>query len=147
MMAPLADDLRTQKHFLEEFRQVTERILNNMTDMIDESIKYENYKLCSSTTAGTRRTIRPLNTTLFIENSNLFNDSFEKLEKIISELKKGNRNLRQDELILIDKVIYTMQQSLGIGFDLLVEANSARKHVGNRFEELIRSILTSLKVV
>jgi len=39
-----------------------------------------------------------------------------------------------------------MQQSVGAGLDLLVNPNSARKHVGNRFEELIRAIFTEIGI-
>ncbi len=47
---------------------------------------------------------------------------------------------------VIDKTIYTIQQSIGAGLDLLVNPNSARKHVGNRFEELIKVIFTEIGV-
>lgn len=46
----------------------------------------------------------------------------------------------------IDKVAYTVQQAIGVGLDLLVNSNSARKHVGNRFEELIRLIIDRIGV-
>lgn len=39
-----------------------------------------------------------------------------------------------------------MQQLIGIGLDLLVSPNSARKHVGNRFEEMIRVLLRSIGI-
>jgi len=39
-----------------------------------------------------------------------------------------------------------MQQSIGVGMDFLCNPNSSRKHVGNRFEELIRIIVTQLGV-
>ena len=40
----------------------------------------------------------------------------------------------------------TIQQSIGIGLDLMMEPNSARKHVGNRFEELIRVLLSTMNI-
>lgn len=39
-----------------------------------------------------------------------------------------------------------MQQMMGAGLDLFVNQNSARKHVGNRFEELIKSIFDRLEI-
>lgn len=39
-----------------------------------------------------------------------------------------------------------MQQSIGAGFDLLVNPNSARKHVGNRFEELIKCVFEEIGI-
>mgnify|MGYP001557538538 CR=1 FL=1 len=47
---------------------------------------------------------------------------------------------------LVDSVVYTIQQSIGVGLDLLGESNSARKHVGNRFEELIRAVVDAAGV-
>lgn len=46
----------------------------------------------------------------------------------------------------IDKTLYTIQQSIGAGLDLLLSSNSARKHAGNRFEELIRSVFTEIGI-
>ena len=40
----------------------------------------------------------------------------------------------------MNKTIYTIQQSVGVGLDFLVHPNSARKHVGNRFEEFMKAI-------
>jgi len=34
-----------------------------------------------------------------------------------------------------------MQQSIGIGFDLLASPNNSRKQAGTRFEELLKCIL------
>ncbi len=35
---------------------------------------------------------------------------------------------------------------IGAGLDLLVDPNSARKHVGNRFEELVRSVFNEMGI-
>jgi hypothetical protein len=43
-------------------------------------------------------------------------------------------------------VLYTIQQSIGAGFDLLMDPNSDRKHVGNRFEELVKAVFTAIGV-
>lgn len=53
----------------------------------------------------------------------------------------------QSEKDCIDRTVYTIQQSIGAGLDLLVAQNSARKHVGNRFEELIKAVFTEIGVV
>jgi hypothetical protein len=49
-------------------------------------------------------------------------------------------------LLLIDQTLYTIQQSIGAGLDLLVNPNSARKHVGNRFEELIKCVFSEIGI-
>lgn len=61
-------------------------------------------------------------------------------------LKNGNSNFTESDMLLIDSVLYTIQQSMGAGFDLLVTPNSARKHVGNRFEELMRVVFNEIGI-
>ena len=43
-------------------------------------------------------------------------------------------------------MLYTVQQAIRAGLDLLGNPNSARKHVGNRFEELIEAIFNELGI-
>lgn len=62
--------------------------------------------------------------------------------KAILDKIKSNSIIINSEKDIIDRTIYTIQQSIGAGLDLLVNENSARKHVGNRFEELIRLIFS-----
>src|SRR5690606_222152 len=66
--------------------------------------------------------------------------------KLNSKLKIRNSSWDESEKTLIDSVLYTIQQAIGAGFDLLVNPNSARKHVGNRFEELIKAIFTEMGI-
>ena len=72
----------------------------------------------------------------------LLNKPFSNMGEIIdismSNLKK--------EYKTVDSVVYTIQQAMGVGMDFLCNPNSSRKHVGNRFEELIRLIVTELGV-
>jgi hypothetical protein len=145
-MSSLVDDLKSSKNTLNEFREIAERSLNYMLDMIDETIIYNDYKICSSTTAGTRKTIRPLNMNLFIADANQFKQEYNEFEKCLLKIREKSYNFQKENEILIDRVVYTIQQAIGVGFDLVVESNSARKHVGNRFEELIRTIFRSLDI-
>ncbi len=64
-MPSLAEDIQTPKNTLDEFRSISERVLNYMPEMINEEIDYLDYSICTSTTAGTRKTIRPFNKNLF----------------------------------------------------------------------------------
>ncbi len=83
---------------------------------------------------------------LFIKNIDHFNDKYSEFIKIIEKLHNRTLSFQKDEFDTIDRIIYTIQQSIGISLDLLVEPNSARKHVGNRFEELIRALLTEMNI-
>ncbi len=131
---------------MEEFRSIAERVLNYMPEMIDEEIEYGNYIICSSTTAGIRKAIRPYKKNLFIKDSGQFSDLYNRFSKILDKLKRNDKNIEENRPNTLDKVMYTIQQSIGIGLDFLVEPNSARKHVGNRFEELIRTLLTEINI-
>jgi len=142
----LAEDLQIQKSDLTQFSNITRRILDYLPNVINEEAEYNNYRLCSSNIAGTRKQIRPFNSNLFLRNTDDFSTHYENFLTIVDELRTGNRNLEDESFEIVDKTIYTIQQALGIGLDLLVESNSARKHVGNRFEELIRVILSAMDI-
>ncbi len=145
-MATLVEELQVKKESLEEFHSVAERILRYMYDMIDEEQRYNDYLICSSTTAGTRKVIRPFNTMLFLRDPEHFNQEFKNIKKLLNRAKLSERNFRENDIQIVNKVFYTIQQSVGIGFDLLVSPNSARKHVGNRFEELMREAFRALGI-
>ena len=142
----LAEDLQIPKTELNQFSDITRRILEYLPNVINEEEEYNNYKLCSSNIAGTRKQIRPFNHNLFLREANNFSANYDNFLTIINELRNGNRNFEEESFEIVDKTIYTIQQALGIGLDLLVESNSARKHVGNRFEELIRVLLSAMDI-
>lgn len=145
-LVSLAEELQSSKTKLNEFKEVTLKVLEYLPNVINEEIDYNNYILCSSNIAGTRKQIRPFNKNLFLRNTNEFNEKYDNFINVVNYLKKGNRNISKEDYSTVDKVIYSIQQTLGIGLDLFVESNSARKHVGNRFEELIRTLLLSVGI-
>ena len=84
--------------------------------------------------------------TLFIEFKNDFVSDYEQLLQIFDRIKERKRNFTDTDKHIIDSIIYTIQQASDVGLDLLVAPNSARKHVGNRFEELMRSVFNELAI-
>lgn len=56
------------------------------------------------------------------------------------------RNYSSEDQNNINSFLYTIQQTIGAGFDVLADQNSARKHVGNRFEELIKSVFNECSI-
>ena len=144
-MTPLAKDLQTVKHDLVTFGDITKKILSYLPNVISDSKIKHDYVIYSSQIAGTTKFIRPINQTLFIGNTDDFDTNFKNLQLVFKKLKNGE-SVTDSDKIIVDKTIYTIQQSIGAGLDLLVNPNSARKHVGNRFEELIRVIFTEIGV-
>lgn len=141
----LEKDLQTPKLTLDEFGAVTIRVLQYMPIVISERKIKNNYIIFSSVIAGTTKYIRPINKTLFLENEDDFKKGFRDLIMIIRKIRK-KIHVTNVEKRIIDRTVYTIQQSIGAGLDLLVNPNSARKHVGNRFEELIKVIFTEIGI-
>ena len=90
-MPSLAEDLQSQKNMLEDFRSIAGRVLTYMPEMIKEEIEYGDYLICSSTTAGTRKTIRLYHKNLFIKDVNQFNDLYNQFVRILEKIKNENR--------------------------------------------------------
>ncbi len=144
-MKSLDKDLQTPKATLMEFGEITKRVLHYLPNVISESKTKDNYTIFSSVLAGTTKYVRPINNILFLQSPDTFSKCFQKLQETLNRVRENNI-VSQAEKDNLDSTIYTIQQSIGAGFDLLVNPNSARKHVGNRFEELIKVIFTEIGV-
>lgn len=144
-MISLDKDLQEVKNNLAEFEEITIRVLQYLPNILSSSKEKNGYTIYSSQIAGTTKYVRPINNKLFLKDTHVFSDSFKKL-KIIFEKIKAGKIIENQEKDIIDRTIYTIQQSIGAGLDLLVNPNSARKHVGNRFEELIKVIFTEIGI-
>lgn len=145
-MIPLTEDLQKPKVSIQDFKEITQRILNYIPDILNVESEFGGYVICSSNIAGTIKSIRPFKQDLFIRQEKHFDKDFKKFESVIKDLKSGKRNFAQNDSHIIDSVVYTIQQAIGIGLDLMVHPNSARKLVGNRFEELIRILFDTLGI-
>ena len=78
---------------------------------------------------------------MFINEIEEFKKSYKSFLEALKQIKNGKK-IKREDYSTIDAVVYTIQQSIGVGMDFLCNPNSARKHVGNRFEELIRNIVS-----
>lgn len=145
-MTPLIKDLQSQKKSVEDFSDLTKRVLDYLPHVISGTKESRGYQISHSSLAGTIKYARPVKKRLFITKADDFQYQFQNFKLILQRLKQREETIESQEYETIDKVTYTMQQSVGIGLDLLGNPNSARKHVGNRFEELIRLIITSIGI-
>jgi len=145
-MNPLDIDLQTPKKTLSEFGDITLRVLNYLPNVISQEQIKNDYIILTSRIAGTTKYVRPINRILFLRDPNNFENSFDSVITILQLLRKKKSKISFEQKALVDKTLYTIQQSIGAGLDLSVNQNSARKHVGNRFEELIKAIFTEIGI-
>lgn len=145
-MIPLDKDLQKAKNSLAEFEDVTLRILNYLPNVLSGFEEKNGYRIYISEIAGTRKFIRPINQSLFIANPDDFSNASIQLRVVFDKINRKINDFSEDEKLIVNRSLYTIQQSIGAGLDLLVNPNSARKHVGNRFEELIKVIFTEVGI-
>ena len=100
------------------------------------------------------RITRPLNTNLFIESPVVFKDIFEKVMILLAELKLRHEDIykqasNQSFLLSkpIDKIVYTIQQSIGCIGDAFEDPNQTQKRIGQLFETLIKLFIQEVGLV
>jgi hypothetical protein len=91
---------------------------------------------------------RPLNSNLFIEDLDDFSPAFDRYTSFMGDLRKYQERISERSNIQayiqseeINKIIYTLQQSIGSIGDSFENPNQSRKRVGQLFETLIKLII------
>jgi len=94
---------------------------------------------------------RPLNTDLFFESAGEFKTAFEQFILFLADLKKFQQAItaqRGKQSYLdsneINRVVYTIQQSVGSIGDSFDSPNQSRKRVGQLFENLVRLVIQEI---
>lgn len=146
MSGSIDSQLKSKKLTISEFFETTINVLTYLSLITTDSQFSGKYRISKQSLEGRVTYLRPINDELFIKDPSVFSDKFYHFLEILGVLKRKSRELDIIEKNLIDSVLYTIQQSIGAGFDLLVSSNSSRKHVGNRFEELIKVVFDELGV-
>ncbi|MDL2122849.1 MAG: hypothetical protein LWX51_07140 [Deltaproteobacteria bacterium] len=67
-MKSLPEDLQTPKQNLDEFADVTKRVLDYLPNIVSERIETRDYTILSSVVAGTTKFARPLNNKWYTQN-------------------------------------------------------------------------------
>lgn len=142
----LDSDLQERKNQLSEFVEITKNVLNYLPAVLTSYKEKGDYRIHLSEQAGVKKFIRPINMRFFISDSLRFEAILIKFSGLLSRIQQGERMFNAEELLIINQTLYTIQQSIGAGLDLLVNPNSARKHTGNRFEELIKVVFTEIGI-
>jgi hypothetical protein len=145
-MISLDKDLQKNKNNLEDFFNISKRVRSYLPNVLSDSVEKNGYIIYVSDVAGSKRYLRPVNKSLYIQDDDLFGNSYSTFLQTVSRIKFKELHFDENEKNNINSFLYTVQQSIGAGLDLMVDQNSARKHVGNRFEELIRAVFTAIGV-
>lgn len=142
----LDQDLQEKQASLDEFLELGISVLKYLPAVISNYNEKGDYKIGISNLAGTTKYIRPINKKLFIDDVDSLLESYSHFKDLLTRAKDDGINYQKEELRCIDQTIYTIQQAIGVGLDLVVNQNAARKHVGNRFEELIKCIFDEIGI-
>lgn len=109
---------------------------------------HHNYVFYQYDEAYGHKITRPLNTDLFMESAKGFRTAFERFIAFLADLKKLERAILDETTTLdylgskeVNKVVYTIQQTVGSIGDSFDNPNQSRKRVGQLFESLIRLII------
>jgi hypothetical protein len=145
-MQPLDKALQEKKNDFREFEEIARKVLNYIPNVLSNYNEKNGYRIYSSVIAGTTKYIRPINFEIFSLDPKEFDQNLIALNATLQKIKNRDFNISDKEKKNINNTIYTIQQSIGAGLDLLVGSNSARKHAGNRFEELIRALFDEIGV-
>ncbi|MDR3181223.1 MAG: hypothetical protein LBT61_04760 [Prevotellaceae bacterium] len=145
-MISLDKDLQKNKDSLEDLFNISKRVRAYLPNVVSGAVDKNGYTIYVSEVAGSKKYLRPVNNSLYIQDDSLFEKSYTTFLQTVSKIKSKESRFDNEEKNNIDSFLYTVQQSIGAGLDLMVDPNSARKHVGNRFEELIRAVFTAISV-
>lgn len=141
-MASLAEELQTQLSSLDQAIDLSTRVLGFIPNLVSDYSDKRGYRIYSSQTGGTLKYVRPIRVSMFYFDPNEMLRASNEFKAILQKLSRKEVSFSNQEKIIIDRVVYTIQQSLSAGMDLLINSNAAKKHVGNRFEELLRFVFT-----
>jgi len=115
---------------------------------------HHNYVFYQYDDAYGHRITRPLNTDLFIESAGDFQAVFERFVEFLVDLRRFQKAVTDREAVRdyldsneVNKVIYTIQQSVGSIGDSFDNPNQSRKRVGQLFENLIKLIIREVGLV
>jgi hypothetical protein len=118
------------------------------------SPSHEHYVFYQYGKAHRNKITRPLNTQLFLESSDELSAAFDRFIQFLGDIKKHKqaaadskgrkRYLESNE---INRVVYTLQQSVGCVGDSFENENQSRKRIGQLFESLVKLVIKEIGVI
>jgi hypothetical protein len=123
------------------------------TRIVSPSPSNEHYVFYQYGKANRNKITRPLNTKLFFESGKELSAAFDRLGQFLGDLKKHKQATADDksrkqylETNEINRVVYTLQQSVGCVGDSFENENQSRKRIGQLFETLVKLIIKGIGV-
>ena len=117
------------------------------------SPSHEHYVFYQYGKVNRNKITRPLNTHLFFESGDELSAAFDRFIQFLDDLKKrkqavaaGKGRQRYLESNEINRVIYTLQQSVGCVGDSFENENQSRKRIGQLFESLVKLVIQEIGV-
>lgn len=136
-----------------EFTQAFLKFIDNSSVPAIPAFNSANYICFQLSETYSPRLTRPLNTDLFISDADAFVSAVERLSSFLNDLAKYQERVIERNGVAtyllsreVEKVVYTMQQSIGCVGDSFPNANQARKRIGQLFERLIGLLISALGV-
>ncbi|GGH67352.1 hypothetical protein [Phaeocystidibacter marisrubri] len=146
-MPTLNQQLTTPQGSLQDFADLTVRVLGHLPNVVSGRIADGNYEIWTQVVTNTTTYIRPVNVSLFEQDPTEFKLLFSDFLITLDRLDRSTiGTFTAHDHKVVNRTLYTIQQSLGVGMDLLINPNAARKHVGNRFEELMRCVFDEVRI-
>jgi hypothetical protein len=123
------------------------------TRIISPSPSNGHYVFYQYNKANRNKITRPLNTKLFFESGEELLAAFERFIDFLGELKKHKGATTHSKVRSqyvdsneINRVVYTLQQSVGCVGDSFENENQSRKRIGQLFESLVKCIIKEIGV-
>jgi len=99
---------------------------------------------------GSPVALRPLNSYLFIEDPAEYVVAASKFIALMRQLNRAKGKLGGKQLgevkaeRLVSRTLYTTVQAMGVGMDVMLPPNQAKKNFGMRFEEVVEALFADL---
>ncbi len=87
-MISLSEDLQTPKENLNQFINISKRILDYLPNIISNKSEIRGYTILTSSAAGTTKFARPINNNLFIYQAKDFEEKYKLFLTILNKVKK-----------------------------------------------------------
>jgi hypothetical protein len=123
------------------------------TRIVSPSPANEHYVFYQYGKANRNKITRPLNTHLYFESRDELSAAFDRFVEFLGDLKKHKQGVAKSkgrkqylESNEINRVVYTLQQSVGCVGDSFENENQSRKRIGQLFESMVKLIIKEIGV-